>query len=92
MEHGHALGEAGGEALYGLGGEGDFRHQNDALFAHFYRFRQRLEIDLGLAAAGDAVQQKGLAFAFGQSRLNGFKGSLLGWRQGEGWGGDDVLV
>ncbi len=46
------------EAIEGLRGERDFRHQDQALAAPRYRFRHRLEIDLGLAGAGDAVEQR----------------------------------
>ncbi len=45
------------ETIQRLRGERDFRHQDQALAAARYRFGHRLEIDLGLARAGDAVEQ-----------------------------------
>ena len=54
--------------------EVDFGQQKQHLPALRQHFRHRIEIHLGLAAAGDAVQQKRLKFAEG--RLN-FIGSLL---------------
>ena len=47
--------EARGEAVEELRGERDLRHQDQALPAAADHLRHRLEIDLGLAGAGDAV-------------------------------------
>ena len=54
--------------------EVDFGQQKQHLPPLRQHFRHRIEIHLGLAAAGNAVQQKRLEFAKG--RLN-FIGSLL---------------
>ena len=51
--------EARLEALDRLRRERNLRHQNDCAFALFQRVSKGLEINLGLAAAGDAVEQKG---------------------------------
>ena len=50
--------EARGEAVEELRGERDLRHQDQRLAAAPDGLRHRLEIDLGLARAGDAVEQR----------------------------------
>ena len=60
--------EAGGEAVEKLRGERDLRHQDQALPAAADRLRHRLEIDLGLARAGDAVEQRHRIAALGERR------------------------
>ena len=50
--------EARGEAVEELRGERDLRHQDQALPAAADRVRHRLEINFGLAGAGDAVEQR----------------------------------
>ncbi len=50
--------EARGEAVEELRGERDLRHQDQTLPAGADGVRHRLEIDLGLARAGDAVEQR----------------------------------
>ena len=47
-----------GEAIEELRGERDFRHQDQRLLAAPDRFGDGLEIDFGLAGAGDAVDQR----------------------------------
>ncbi len=47
-----------GEAIEHLRGERDLRHQDQRLPAAADGFRHRLEIDRGLAGAGDAVEQR----------------------------------
>jgi hypothetical protein len=47
------------EAFHELGGEVDFRHQHQGLPLTRQDVRHQSQIDLGLAAAGDAVQQPG---------------------------------
>jgi hypothetical protein len=49
--------EADGEAVEELPGQRDLRHQDQRLFAAPDDFGNRLEIHLGLARAGDAVEQ-----------------------------------
>ena len=47
------------EALDGLRRERDFRHEHDRALALFQRVGDGLQINLGLAAAGDAVEEEG---------------------------------
>ena len=47
------------ESLDGLRRERNFRHEHDRALALFQRVREGLEIDFRLAAAGDAMEQKG---------------------------------
>ena len=49
--------EAALEALQPLGGEGDFRQQHQRLAALAEAFGDGFQVDLGLAGAGDAVEQ-----------------------------------
>ena len=49
--------EALPKARRGLRRQGDFRHQHQRLFAALQDFGDDAQIDLGLAAAGDAVEQ-----------------------------------
>ena len=58
VEHADAAGEALGEAAHGLGGERNLGHQHEPAPAEPRGVRERVEVDLGLAAAGDAVQQQ----------------------------------
>ncbi len=51
---------SGLEAVDELRRQGDLRHQDQALATHPDRFRNRLEIDLGLAEAGDPFEQRHL--------------------------------
>ena len=53
-------GEARRDAAFELGGERDLRHQHQRLTAPGQHGVDRAQIDLGLAAAGDAVQQEGV--------------------------------
>ena len=55
--------EAGGEALEEGLGQRDFGEQDQRLPALPQRLGDRLEIDLGLARAGDAVEQEGRELA-----------------------------
>ena len=64
MQHGDERLELAGtearlESFDGLRRERNFRHQHDGALALLERVREGLEINLGLAAAGDAVEQKG---------------------------------
>ena len=63
MEHGDFVlggGEAGFEALDGLRGEGNLRHEHDGGLPALEDELDGLEVNLGLAAAGDAVKEEGL--------------------------------
>jgi hypothetical protein len=50
--------KAGFEALDGLRGEGNFRHQHNRAATAVHRFGNGLQVDLGLTAAGDTMQKK----------------------------------
>ena len=63
MPFGRLRAEARSEALEKLRGERDLRHHHQRLPALLQRGGDRLEIDLGLAGAGDAFEQKGLEAA-----------------------------
>ena len=58
MPFGRAYAEARGEAVEELRGQRDLRHQDETLPAGADDVRYRLEIDFGLARAGDAVEQR----------------------------------
>ena len=59
VEHSDAPREPGREALDGLVGEGDLRHERDGPLAEAAALLHRVEVDLGLAAAGHALEQEG---------------------------------
>ncbi len=63
MEHGDAVAEASLEAPDRLGGQGDLGNQNDGSAADLQGVADSREIDLGLPAAGDPVEERGLALA-----------------------------
>ena len=78
--------EARGEAVEELRGERDLRHQDQALPAGADRVRHRLEIDLGLARAGDAVEERHRVAALGDRRFQlrgggALVGGEFGWRE-----------
>ncbi len=60
MQQGDPRVEALFEARQGLGAEVDLGDQHQGLFAGFEGFADQLQVDLGLAAAGDAGQEKGV--------------------------------
>ncbi len=97
VEHGDALaalGEAGLEALDGLRGEADFGDEDERGLALLEDPGDGLEIDLRLAAAGDTVEEHGLA------RPRDFQCVTRTWSravvlfvgQGERGAGDEFLV
>ena len=73
--------ELGGELPQHLGCQPDLRHEHDRAFAHRKRLFDQLEVDLGLAAAGHAEQQRGARPIFVHERGNAVKHLLL--RRGE---------
>ena len=78
VQHGdERLQRAGAEArlepLDGLRRERDFRHEHDGALALFERVGDGLQINLGLAAAGDAVQEKGADGVLPGSRVSRVK-------------------
>ena len=58
MPLGRPRAETGGETVEELSGQRDFRQKNQRLAALSQGFRDGLEIDLGLARAGDAFEQR----------------------------------
>ena len=65
MQHRERRGEARAKAADELRGEPDFRHQDERAAARGEYLRDELQIHLGLAAAGDAVQDEGAEAAPG---------------------------
>ena len=59
MENGHLLAKLAGKLVHELGGEGDFRHQHHGTPALLQALVNELDIDLGLSAASNPVQQGG---------------------------------
>ena len=57
------FGERGAKARFELRREADLRNQDQRLQAALQEPGDEVQVDLGLAAAGDAVQQKGLEVA-----------------------------
>ena len=60
VQHGKGYRKTCLEAFYQLRGQADFRHQQQCLPAAREYLLDDLQIDLGLAAAGDAFQQETL--------------------------------
>ena len=58
MQHRHLVAETRGETLHRLRRKRDFRHHHDGALSQSEDVRDRLQINLGLAAAGDAVKQQ----------------------------------
>ena len=58
VQHRHAI-ESRAKAFLGLRRKADFRHQHDRLPAIAHHFLNRLNVNLGFAAAGDAVNENG---------------------------------
>ncbi|MNI53835.1 hypothetical protein D3C73_1086910 [compost metagenome] len=80
--HGNA--ETAAEACQGLRGQADFGHQHQRLPALRQAMDDRLQVDLGLAAAGHPVQQEGLEAIGGGDRGHGL--GLLRIEGGAGQG------
>ena len=97
VAHGDLSGEAGLEAGDGLGRECDFGDQRDHGFAVGEGVGCGVEVDLGFAAAGDAVEEEGVGGGVGAVGVEaGFSGLGEGGADcggglvlggGEGWGG-----
>ena len=84
-----ALGEARFESLDRLRRERDFRDQDNRAFALLQGVGEGLQIDFGLAAAGDAVEEEDGSGARGEgrgARARVWDGAGRGWRiEGGGW-------
>ncbi len=99
MPDGGGDAEAALEALQPLGGEGDFWEQDQGLAVLAEGFGDGLQVGLGLAGAGDAVEQGDGEFARLHRVAEGGGGGLLvggegfarvfGVGDGEGWGGGE---
>ena len=72
-----ARAEARGEAVQELRGERDLRHQDQALPATANEVGHGLEINLGLAGPGDAVEQRHRIAALGDGCLQRVGGGAL---------------
>ena len=59
-----------GKTIEELSGQRDLRHQDQRLLAAPDDFRNRLEIDFGLARTGDAVEQRDMERAIGGERAH----------------------
>ncbi len=77
MEHGHVLAKAVAKTRDRLRRERDLGHQNDGAAPRGKGLLDGLQIDLGLAAARDAVDHHNVARAGNASLVNGLKGRDL---------------
>ena len=59
MENGHLLAKLAGKLVHELGGKGYLGHQHHGAPTLFQSLVDELDIDLGLSAARDSVQQSG---------------------------------
>src|SRR4051812_8014682 len=69
--------EARLEAAARLRREADFWHENDRLATILNHFVDRVDIDFGLTAAGDTMQQDRLMSPLAERRENAIEGRLL---------------
>ncbi len=76
VQHRH-LAEASAKALLGLRRQADLGHEHDRLPAIGDHFLDGADVNLGLAAAGDAVQDNGLLLFRFDRRPNRGQGPLL---------------
>ena len=86
VEHRDARAEAGAEERLLLGGERDLGNQQQRAPARFQAGGDRLEIDLGLPAAGDSVEEEGAEGARSEGLPEGARGFLLGCGERRGAG------
>ena len=77
MQHGDLLSEVGGEQPHKLRGQGDLGHQHQSGSPPPQGFIDQFQVYLGLAAAGDAVEQRGGRLISGSQRVKAVKGGLL---------------
>ena len=76
MEEGDLASESGFEDLDELRGESDFGDEEDDGFALVEGFGGELEVDVGFAAAGDAVEQFGVVLDGFEVAESGFLGGI----------------
>ncbi len=77
VQHHYTPGEAPAEARGQLRRERDLRHQHQRLPSERQRLRDRLQVDLGLARPGHAVQHEGAEPLLSNERLDGGQGARL---------------
>ena len=77
VEHGHLVPKTGGEPPHHLGRQHDLRHQDHGPPPPAQYFLNQTEIDLGLAAAGDALEQHRLRLPGLRQGPDRLKGRLL---------------
>ncbi len=75
------VGEARLYALLELGRERDLGHEHQSLLAVGERVGDEIEVDLGLAAAGDTMQQPGLEARGGSTNHRQYRLLLVGERR-----------
>ncbi|MNN00025.1 hypothetical protein D3C81_1126080 [compost metagenome] len=90
MQQGDPGVEALLEARQGLRAEVDFRDQHQCLLAGFQGFADQLQVDLGLAAAGNPGQEVRVETA--EARAHGIEGVALLVIEGQFWLRQPVLV
>jgi len=81
MEQHHGIAEAGQELGLDLGGQGDLRHQDQDVPPEGQGSLRRPQVDLGLAAAGDPMEQEGPIGPGRQGRFDHRQDLLLPRRQ-----------
>ena len=84
MQHRQPARESGGEAPDCLRGERDLRHQDQALAALSQHIIEQAQVDLGLAAAGDAMEQKDIGLVSGEGYRDPLRRRLLCRLQADG--------
>ncbi len=83
MQHRDGHGETLAEAPHELWRESDLGHQHQGTVSVLQAVRHRVQVDLGLAAAGDAMKQEGRELS-GGGVDRGDRGGLLGAERGTG--------
>ena len=81
VQHRHRHREPAAEAVQQLRRQADLRHQHQALLAGIQAFPDAAQVDLGLAAAGDAVEQEAAEAGGGRDGGHGL-GLARGQRRG----------
>jgi hypothetical protein len=92
VEDADTTGEAFGEATDGLGGEGDLWDEDDATFTLLDGVSEGVQIDFGLAGAGDAVENEAGTVLAIDGRTDRGGGLLLCADQFDWWATDDLEV
>ena len=77
MEHGDGLPEIGGKGFEHLGGQRDLRHEQNRRAAGGQLCGDETDINRGLSAAGDALEQRALRLAAPAEGVQALKNRLL---------------